>query len=194
MSENGQTIHGEISRLARMTTKSAPSFRVRPLPHNLAENMRSAMEDERGHRIKTLRDEERHQCRVCLQLTEPGDPYLLGSYTPFERDSAYAETGPIFIHQKSCRPWDSEGGYPNEFPRNDVVLRAYNEAGSIQDAEWVGDREVEDVIEEILDNPRVDFIHARNSTYGCFMFRVDRRDAAVEEKMSQNLAECDRDS
>ncbi len=65
------------------------------------------MEDERGHRIETLRDEGLHQCRVCLELTEPGEPYLLGFYTPLARDSAYAETGPIFIHQKSCRPWDS---------------------------------------------------------------------------------------
>ena len=31
-----------------------------------------------------------------------------------------------------------------------------------------------EVIAELLANERVAYLHARNSAYGCFMFRIDR--------------------
>ena len=132
------------------------------------------MKDDHGHRLQTFRDKERHQCRVCLKLTEPGERVLSLAYSPFDRDTAYSEVGPIFIHERHCTPHRPEDCYPAEFPRHDVVLRAYNEEGKIEDAELVGERVVEEVIGELLDQPRVRFIHARNSTYGCYMFRIDR--------------------
>ena len=40
--------------------------------------------------------------------------------------------------------------------------------------ELVGERLVEEVISDLLDEPRVSFIHARNCQYGCYLFRIDR--------------------
>ena len=151
------------------------AFRIRALPPEFAAEIRSSRKDRRGHAVSVRSDAGRHQCRACLRLTEPGERHLLLSYTPFASDHPYAETGPIFIHERECGPYDDGTGYPPEFPRHDVVLRAYNAAEEIEGARLVGPRRVEDVVSELFASDRVTLIHARNSEYGCYMFRIDRR-------------------
>jgi hypothetical protein len=158
------------------------SFLVRPLPASFAADVRSRMRDASGNALTVRHDDAPHQCRSCLQLTAPGEGYIALSYSPFDRPQPFAETGPIYIHERVCTPFHGNGVYPVEFPRSQVVLRAYNERDEIEGAAFVGDRSVEDVIASMLENDRIAYMHARNSTYGCFMFRVERSEAveAVE--------------
>ena len=132
------------------------------------------MKDDFGHALSVRRDSSRHQCRACLRLTEPEEGCILLSYSPFTSDQPYAEVGPIFIHERECRPYEDTREYPAEFPREAVVLRAYNDRDEIEEAAFVGNRPVEEAIASLFENPHVSYLHARNSTYGCFMFRIDR--------------------
>jgi len=150
------------------------AFHIRALSPEFAAEIRSSRRDRRGREVSVRSDAGRHQCRACLRLTEPGERHLLLSYSPFASDHPYAETGPIFIHERECDPYESGAGYPPEFPRHDVVLRAYNAAEEIEDARRVGPLVVDDAISALFANERVAHIHARNSEYGCFMFRIDR--------------------
>lgn len=154
--------------------ETAAPFRISPLPLEFARRVRAEMKDDDGHPLFVRHDASPHQCRACLELSKPGEGVLLVSFTPFVSDHPYAETGPVFIHERACTPYEKERVYPPEFPRHEVVLRAYNEKEEIEAAERVGSREVEEVISELLANPRVATLHARNTTYGCFMFRIDR--------------------
>ena len=149
------------------------TFRVSPLSMDFVREIRSTRKDRRGNAVSVRSDPERHQCRSCLRLTEPGERHLLLSYTPFASDHSYAETGPIFIHERECEPY-AAGGYPPEFPHHDVALRAYSAENEIAAARLVGPDRVEDVIAGLFENERVAYIHARNGGYGCFMFRIDR--------------------
>jgi hypothetical protein len=150
------------------------TFHVIPLPASFVADLRSSMRDENGNALSIRYDDAPHQCRSCLQLTAPGEGYIALSYTPFDRPHPFAETGPIYIHERECTPFRREGVYPDEFPRTHVVLRAYNDRDEIEGATYVGDRSVEDVIASMFENDRIAYMHARNSTYGCFMFRVER--------------------
>ena len=132
------------------------------------------MKDDLGHALSVRHDSSRHQCRACLRLTEPEEGFILLSYSPITSDQPYAEVGPIFIHEKECRPYEETVAYPAEFPREAVVLRAYDARDEIEDAAFVGNQPVEEEIARLFGNPRVAYLHARNSTYGCFMFRIDR--------------------
>jgi hypothetical protein len=175
MSENRQTGRSIPGMIAAMETEIATAtFQVSALPTEFARRIRERMEDDAGNRLTVRRDGERHQCRHCLRLTEPGEGFILLSYSPFSSRQPYAEHGPIFIHERNCSRYDREREYPEEFPRKAVVLRGYNAAEEIVGAEYAGGREVEDVIGELFADARVSRIHARNSTYGCFMFRIDR--------------------
>jgi hypothetical protein len=150
------------------------AFRITPLPHGVVARIRRGMADDFGHALAVRHDSSRHQCRACLHLTEPGEGFILLAYSPFTSDQPYAEVGPIFIHERECRPYDVTLEYPAEFPREAVVLRAYTDRDEIADAVFVGNAPVEDVIARMLEKPEVAYLHARNSTYGCFMFRIDR--------------------
>jgi len=150
------------------------TFRVSPLPEDFVREIRSTRRDRRGNEVSVRSDTDRHQCRSCLRLTDPNEPHLLLSYTPFASDQPYAETGPIFIHERECEPYAATGSYPPEFPHHDVALRAYSAKNEIADARLVGPDHVEDVIAGLFENDRVAYIHARNGGYGCFMFRIDR--------------------
>jgi hypothetical protein len=150
------------------------TFRISPLSHDLISRIRREMKDDFGHALSVRRDSSRHQCRACLQLTEPEEGFIFLAYSPFTSDQPYAEVGPIFIHERECRPYEDTREYPAEFPREAVVLRAYNQCDEIEDAVFVGNQPVEQVIAWLFENTRVSYLHARNSTYGCFMFRIDR--------------------
>jgi len=141
------------------------TFRISALPHDVVSRARREMKDERGHTLSVRRDSSRHQCRACLRLTELEEGFILLSHSPFASDQPYVEVGSIFIHEKECRPYEKVQEYPGEFPRNAVVLRAYNIRDEIEDATVVGSRPVEDVIARLFESPRVAYVHARNSTY-----------------------------
>ena len=150
------------------------TFRISPLPNDFTSRVRREMKDDLGHALSVRRDLSRHQCRACLHLTEPDEGVILLAYSPFTTDQPYAEVGPIFIHERDCRPYEDTREYPAEFPCDAVVLRAYNERDEIEDAEYVGNWPVDQAIARLFENPCVGYLHARNSTYGCFMFRIDR--------------------
>ncbi len=150
------------------------AFRIVPLAAGLADQARRARVDAFGHALAERRDAERHQCRSCLRLTEPFEAYLALLHRPFERPQAFAESGPVYLHARACEPYAQAGEWPAEFPREQVVLRAYGADDEIADARFVGRRPVEQVVAELLAEPRTAYLHARNSTYGCYMFRVER--------------------
>jgi hypothetical protein len=149
-------------------------FRVVPLDAELARRVRKTRLDVAGNAVQARRDAARHQCRLCLTLTAPEEPYLALSHQPFDSPGPFAERGPVYLHERECEPYRDASVYPPEFPRREVVLRAYGHDHEIEDARLPGERPVEDVIAELLADERVAYLHARNAAYGCFMFRIDR--------------------
>lgn len=149
-------------------------FRVDALPREVAQEARQTQRDSFGNALSVLRDGQPHQCRVCLQLSLSNEGVILLAYRPFSFSQPYAEVGPVFIHERDCEPYRDVGAYPPEFPRNAVVLRAYNDQDQIVGAQAVGERRIEDVITEMFDDQGTAYLHARNLGYGCFMFRINR--------------------
>ena len=150
------------------------NFQIRPLSPEIATAARNTRIDQFGNSLPVVRDGKPHQCRVCLTMSQPDEGVILLAHRPFESNQPYAETGPIFVHERPCQPYNDNSGYPPEFPRSAVVLRAYSSDDRILDAQAVGERGVETVIAELFANPAIAYLHARNLGYGCFMFRIDR--------------------
>lgn len=149
-------------------------YRIIPLAQDIANAARWSRVDQFGNRLAVLYDGEAHQCRVCLQLSKPDEGVILMAHRPFASRQPYAETGPIFIHERACVPYGEGNRYPAEFPHHAVMLRAYNDEDAIIGAEMVGEREVERVIVELFENQEIAYLHARNLAYGCFMFAIAR--------------------
>lgn len=155
-------------------TPHPAGFRIVPLDAGYAAQRRATRRDMFGRPIEERRDAEPHQCRVCLELSAPGEPVLLLAHRPHPEGVVYAETGPLFIHARDCAPYADADRYPPRFPQRKVVLKAFSRAHEIVDARHALDARPEQVIAALFADPRVDYIHARNLGYGCFMFRIER--------------------
>ncbi|MEW6129363.1 MAG: DUF1203 domain-containing protein [Acidobacteriota bacterium] len=155
-----------------MTTND--KFKIISIPSEVATKARESQRDVFDNLLAVLRDGERHQCRVCLKLSQPDEGVILMAHQPFLSRQPYAEVGPVFIHERSCEPYADINNYPPEFPRREVVLRAYNAEDRIVDAQAVRARQVEEVIAEMFTNSEIAYLHARNLGYGCYMFRIER--------------------
>jgi len=145
-----------------------PRYRIVAIASEFASSVRAG----RIASVRTL-DGGRHQCRHCLTLSAPDEAVLLASHRPFESDQPYAESGPVFVHERDCPRYPDDGPYPAEFPRRSAVLRGYDAAGAQVESRVVGDDGVDAVIAALFADRRTAFLHARNVAEGCFMFRIE---------------------
>src|SRR5690349_5453556 len=68
-------------------------------------------------------------CRVSLADAEPGEPVLLLSYAHQSADSPYRASGPIFVRERACEPYDSDRLPPVFQAGRLLSARAYDSAG-----------------------------------------------------------------
>ncbi len=115
-------------------------------------------------------------CRHCLSLIAEGEPMLILAYRPFDPPAQpYAETGPIFLHQRACLRYDGNA-LPAWFKFLDpAAIRGYGRDGWIryETGQIVPGANLAEASAAILSAPDVAYVHIR-SKFGCFQCRVDR--------------------
>jgi hypothetical protein len=68
----------------------------------------------------------------------------------------------------------SSEAIPDIVARRLVVIRAYNKAEDIIDADLTEGRDAPGLIERLLANEDAAFLHVRTARYGCYLCRIDR--------------------
>jgi hypothetical protein len=150
------------------------TFRIIPLPTEIAEKARRAAESGAGdHAVITVNSATGYPCRHCLRWAKPGERVILFPYASIPPGHPYSESGPIFVHAGPCQRYGATGEYPTDF-RNGRAFRAYDENYNMIDAEVANEKDSEAVIEKLLENPKTQFVDARSVTRGCFTFRIER--------------------
>ena len=152
-------------------------FRVFPIPSAVARQIREARVDDFGHQlsISVATKNDTGPCRSCLTVFAPGEGRILFSYAPNQHDHPYNETGPVYIHEKECRPYTDNETFPPQLrTRRPLVLRCYAADGIMVGGELVGERPVEDVIESLFQDTNIKYLHARTASVGCYIARVER--------------------
>jgi len=157
------------------------TFVVRPIAADVLAQLRKV--DDAGRAPVPVVDAEGGSpLRCCLRPSRPGESILLVSYAPIRRwaaargvdPAAYDEVGPVFIHPSAC-DGPEHTGYPDHLRGAPRVMRAYDGNGRIVDGRLVAEGEdPEPVIDALLDDERVAFVHARALGFGCFTFAVER--------------------
>jgi hypothetical protein len=150
------------------------NFQIVPLATEIAEAARaSARAGAPDHETLMADQPGAFPCRHCLRWAEPGERVVLFPYGSIPAGRPYSESGPIFVHEKACAPYDRTDEYPAEF-RQHRVLRAYNQSNDMIDAVILGETEPEKVIMELFENPAASFLQARSATRGCYTFAISR--------------------
>jgi hypothetical protein len=149
------------------------NFRIVPLATEAAEAARTrARAGAPDHEIITTDQPQAFPCRHCLRWAKAGERVVLFPYASIPAGRPYAESGPIFVHEHTCAPYDRPEEYPAEFRHR--VLRAYNESNDMIDAVVLNGREPETVMAELFQNPAAKFLQARSETRGCYTFKIER--------------------
>lgn len=151
-------------------------LRIQGIPTHEVERLRNGSLDANGQpALVRVAEGPANPCRHCLGLIEEGDGKLVLAYRPFRVAQPYAETGPIFLHERSCDHYES-AVLPGWFVfLEPAIVRGYDNDDWIRydTGRVVAGRELTDVCRDILRDPTVAYVHIR-SKYNCFQCRVDR--------------------
>lgn len=149
---------------------------VRGIDSAFVNQVRQGGNDAHGQQAVSIRAVGlANPCRHCLQLIGEGDAKLVLAYRPFAGLHPYAESGPIFLHQRECPRYEQER-LPDWFAYlQPALVRGYGHDDWIryETGKVVAGAQLEAECERILIDPEVAYVHIR-SKFNCFQCRVDR--------------------
>lgn len=153
------------------------NYRVVPVPESVAEEARrTGKAPGYGHPVHGELATGYGPCRSCLRPFEEGvDRRLLFTLDPFRDLESLPLPGPVFVHERSCPTYAEEDRFPGTLRFIPMTLNAYGRGRHLRDVAYVepmGD--VDAAIARLLGREDVDYIHARNTEAGCYIFRIER--------------------
>jgi hypothetical protein len=113
-------------------------------------------------------------CRVSLRDAEPGETLLLLNYEHLDVASPYRSRYAIYVREYAEETRVAVDEVPDVLRRRLLSLRAFDKQGMLLDSDVAEGRDIEPLIERLLGQPEVDYIHVHNAKPGCFAARVDR--------------------
>jgi hypothetical protein len=113
-------------------------------------------------------------CRVSLADAEPGERVLLLNYEHLPVASPYRAAHAIYVRENAKDARLARNEVPDVLRRRLLSLRAYDSVGMMRSADVVEGKQIEAVIERMLGDAKVAYIHAHNAKPGCFAARIDR--------------------
>ena len=154
-------------------------FRISGLPVRQFETLFALSDAElvaRGARRFADVPGSRRPCRVSLAYTPPAETALLLTYTHQPAThSPFHASGPIFVNEAAGETFDRIDEVPPVLQlASTLSLRAYDGTDMMIDAEVAPGAEARRVIERLLANDQVAYVHAHFAPRGCYLARVDR--------------------
>jgi hypothetical protein len=142
------------------------------IPTEVAQSARDRRRDAFGHELTV--STVIAPCRHCLRIPSQPQEMILLSYQVLPDTGPYAEVGPIFVHAEPCERYADALTFPEDFRSRQLVLRAYDRAGSIADAIVSDPGNAERDALAFLKNRSVAEVHVRHVSYTCFDFKIVR--------------------
>lgn len=111
--------------------------------------------------------------RVEMRDAEPGETLLLVNFEHQDADTPYRSSHAVYVREGAAKTWSGDH-LPEVMRKRLLSLRAFSAEGSMIDADVVEGREAEPLIQRLLGNPEVAYIHAHYAKPGCYAARIDR--------------------
>lgn len=151
------------------------AFIVLPVAREIAMQVRTSRRAPRyGHPVHEEIASGTGPCRECLRAFVIGaENRLLFTYSPTHGESVLPQPGPVFIHADACDRHEGVG-YPTGLRGIPVVAQAYHDDATVGAplALRLGDEAA--MVESLLAERTVQFLHLRHAEAGCFIARVER--------------------
>lgn len=115
-------------------------------------------------------------CRVTLDDAAPGETLILLNHEHQAADTPFRSRYAIYVREAPQRqqPAATTDVLPPALRRRLLSLRGFDASGMLRDADVVEGAAAEPVIERMLANPGVAYLHAHYAKSGCYAARIDR--------------------
>lgn len=153
------------------------NFQITGLPHADFMHLFALGDEElRRHDARRVVADAPHAfpCRISLADAEPGDEVILTHYEHLAANSPFRSSHAVYVRSgaQECRP--QAGEVPDQLRRRMLSLRGFDREDMMRTADLVDGREIERLIETMLADPDIAYIHAHYAKQGCFAARIDR--------------------
>ena len=111
--------------------------------------------------------------RIELRDAQAGETLLLVNYEHQGADTPYRASHAVYVREGATES-RSFDGLPDVLRRRLLSLRGFSAHGMMVEADVVDGSEAEPVIERLLGDPRIDYVHAHSAKPGCYLARIDR--------------------
>ena len=112
--------------------------------------------------------------RIEMRDGEIGETFLLLNHVSMPAATPYRATHAIFIREGATQAYDRVGEIPEPMRIRLLSLRAFDKDHMMVDADVVDGMSVEPVINRLLSNEAVSYIHVHNAIPGCYHGRIER--------------------
>jgi hypothetical protein len=112
--------------------------------------------------------------RIEISDATPGESLLLVNYLHQPADTPYRSSHAIFVRERAVAPTDLVGDIPPAMRARPLSLRAFDGNAMMVDADLVDGAAAEGLIERLLADPEVAYIHAHYARRGCYAGRIER--------------------
>jgi hypothetical protein len=111
--------------------------------------------------------------RIELRDAEPGETLLLVHYEHQSADTPFRSSHAVYVREGATESRSFEG-LPDVLRRRLLSLRGFSADGMLVEADVVEGSAAEPVIERLLGDPRIGYVHAHSAKPGCYLARIDR--------------------
>jgi hypothetical protein len=111
--------------------------------------------------------------RIEMRDAQAGETVLLVNFEHQGADTPYRSSHAIYVREGATETWSGHH-LPEVMRKRLLSLRGFSTDGSMIDADVVEGSEAEPVIERLLADPAVAYIHAHYAKPGCYAARIDR--------------------
>jgi len=125
--------------------------------------------------IKAIVDEKPgYPCRLSLQDAEIGEEVLLFTYEHHNVKSPYQASGPIYVRTNADKAILAQNEIPLMLKHRLLSLRIYDKEAKMIDARTTKGADLENVIQDVLANDSVEYVHIHNAGPGCYNCSISR--------------------
>jgi hypothetical protein len=113
-------------------------------------------------------------CRVSLVDAQPGESLLLLNYEHLPAASPYRASHAIYVRENASDARLAVNEIPSVLRTRLLSVRAFSAEGMLLGADVVEGTELVPLIERLLSDDAVAFLHVHNARPGCYAARIDR--------------------
>ncbi|MDN5477962.1 MAG: DUF1203 domain-containing protein [Chryseobacterium sp.] len=113
-------------------------------------------------------------CRVTLEDAAIGETVFLLNYDFHNVNSPYRASGPVFVRANQLTKKYAQNEIPVMFNHRLLSIRGYNKEAMMIFAYVSEGRFLKNKLLQILENPKIEYIHLHNAKPGCFNCTVKR--------------------